>query len=351
MTEKKTVKRPKIKRAAGVGDSAIRKTAKKTAVKVSKKAIKPITERTLVSFDYAVKYMLRGKSDFVVLNGFLTELMGKKVEVKAILESENNKADSDSKTNRVDLKAQINGGEFVVFEIQFLQEYDFFGKVLFGVSNAVVEQISSGKQYDIKKVHSINIAYSNLNAKREYLFSGKFGGFQGVHYKDEKISFAQAGNSRSKKTVDIHPEYYLILPNMFDEKLRSRFDEWVYVLKNSAVRDDFKAAGIQEAKRKLDYLKMPPDKRKDYERYMENRRSADSVVLTAEGKGWQRGLRKGRKEGLQEGIQKGRQEAIVETVRKMHRAGFSIAQIVKGLGLSAQKVKDLLSVKKSIPKT
>jgi len=48
---------------------------------------------------------------------------------------------------------------------------------------------------------------------------------------------------------------------MFDEKLRGRFDEWVYILKNSKARADFKAAGIKEAKTKLDYLRMTPEKK------------------------------------------------------------------------------------------
>ena len=35
--------------------------------------------RTLVSFDYAVKYILRSKADMTILSGFLTELLGRKV--------------------------------------------------------------------------------------------------------------------------------------------------------------------------------------------------------------------------------------------------------------------------------
>ncbi|MDR2729051.1 MAG: Rpn family recombination-promoting nuclease/putative transposase, partial [Chitinispirillales bacterium] len=216
-------------------------------------------ERTIVSFDYAIKYLLRDKADFVILSGFLSELLGRKVEVTAILESESNKIDMAEKTNRIDLKAQINNGEIAVFEIQFLRAVDFFGKVLYGVSRAVVEQVSVSKLYDIKKVYSINIAYHNLGAAREYLFTGKFGGFRGVNFEDETIPFAQTRGlaPESGFMADIHPEYYLILPEMFDEHLRSRFDEWVYLLKNSAVRSDFAAAGIKEASVKLDFLNMP----------------------------------------------------------------------------------------------
>jgi len=306
-------------------------TKKKRAVNAAKKTSKKAGERTLVSFDYAVKYLLRGKSDYVILSGFLSELMGKTVKVTNILESESNKADRNDKVTRVDLKAQFNTGEIAVFEIQFLDQFDFFGKVLSGVCNAVKEQVEAGGVYNIKKVYSINIAYFDLKVKREYLFHGKFGGFQGVHYKDESVSFAQARTSYSKKVFDIHPEYYLILPNMFDEKMRGRFDEWIYILKNSKAREDFKAAGIKEAKVKLDYLHMSIEKKKEYDRFMENRGNAASVVLTAVGKG--------------------RNEERIKNIKNMYSAGAPVAQLVKGFKLPAEDIKHILGLKTTKKRT
>jgi hypothetical protein len=39
-------------------------------------------ERTLVSFDWAIKYLLKNKADYVILEGFLTTLLGKKIKIK-----------------------------------------------------------------------------------------------------------------------------------------------------------------------------------------------------------------------------------------------------------------------------
>jgi len=333
MPVKKTVKK---KRPATAAKAAAKPRAKKPA------------ERELVSFDFAVKYLLRGKRDFVVLNGFLSELLGKKVEVKSIEDAENIKDGKDDKTNRVDLKAQINGGEIVVFEILFLIEWDFFGKALFGVCSAIKDQVEAGDVYDIRKVYSVNIAYFNLKSKKEYLFSGKLNGFQGVHYKDEVIPFAQSRSQKSKKQFEIHPEYYLILPRMFDEKMRGRFDEWVYILKNSKARADFKAAGIKEAKTKLDYLRMTPEKKKQYVRFLELRRSARSALETAVGQGERRGERRGLRKGLEKGLQQGRQkgwdEASTKHVKSMYKTGFTVKQIAKGLELSETAVKRILGI-------
>jgi len=275
-------------------------------------------ERTIISFDYAIKNLLRDKANFDILEGFLSELLGRKVAVQAILESECNKDDPDGKTNRVDLKAQIDGGELAVFEIQFYQEIDFFGKVLYGVSRAVAEQVSVGGEYGIKKIYSINISYYNLGAQREYLFSGKFDGFRGVHFADETIAFAQAGDlAQGGAIVDIHPEYYLILPKMFDEQMRGRFDEWIYVLKKSAVRSDFTAKGLDAASAKLDLLKMKPDERRAYEKFLENRYSLDNVVRTA------------------------KIEERTEIAKNLKNMGIPAAQIAKAVGIDEENIETL----------
>ena len=88
-------------------------------------------ERTIISFDYAIKTVLRDKANFDVLSGFLTELLEKPVEVLEILESESNTESPLGKVNRTDLKAKISGDEIAVFEIQFLDQIDFMGKILF----------------------------------------------------------------------------------------------------------------------------------------------------------------------------------------------------------------------------
>ena len=47
-------------------------------------------ERTIISFDYAIKYLLRDKANFDILSGFLTELLKRQVSVQEILESQAN---------------------------------------------------------------------------------------------------------------------------------------------------------------------------------------------------------------------------------------------------------------------
>ena len=65
---------------------------------------------SLVRFDWAIKRLLRQKSNFVVLEGLLSTLLGENVIIVRILESEGNKEDSEDKFNRIDVLAGNHRG-------------------------------------------------------------------------------------------------------------------------------------------------------------------------------------------------------------------------------------------------
>jgi hypothetical protein len=44
----------------------------------------------LVRFDWAIKYLLRNKANFDILEGFLSELLKTSIRIERILESESN---------------------------------------------------------------------------------------------------------------------------------------------------------------------------------------------------------------------------------------------------------------------
>ena len=64
------------------------------------------TENRYVRFDWAVKRMLRDKANFAVLEGLITVLLGEKIVITELLESEGNQETGDAKFNRVDIKAK-----------------------------------------------------------------------------------------------------------------------------------------------------------------------------------------------------------------------------------------------------
>ena len=70
-----------------------------------------LTENKYIRFDWAVKRMLRDKANFAVLEGLITVLLGEKIIITELLESEGNQNSSDDKFNRVDIKAKNSKDE------------------------------------------------------------------------------------------------------------------------------------------------------------------------------------------------------------------------------------------------
>ena len=133
-----------------------------------------VTERKLVSFDWAVKKLLKSKANFGVLEGFLSELLFDDIKILEVLESESNKDSENDKYNRVDIKVKNAKGELIIIEVQFNDEYDFFHRLLYATSKTICEHLDRGKPYsEVVKVISINILYFDLGEGNDYIYKGK----------------------------------------------------------------------------------------------------------------------------------------------------------------------------------
>jgi predicted transposase/invertase (TIGR01784 family) len=300
-------------------------------------------KRTIISFDYAIKTVFRDKANFDILSGFLTELLERNVEVLEVVDSEGNPSGPAGKTNRLDVKAKFDDGEIAVFEFQYDEMKDFLGKAVFNASKAVVEQVPKGSRvFDFKKVYSINISYYNMGAEKEYVFRGRLDELTGIHY-NETMPFSQSlgANIPSRQ---IHPEYYLILPNMFGEQIKSKFDEWVYVLKTSTVKSEFTAAGIQQAGERLDTLKMTPEELAAYEAEQYATWRYNSTLHAAKENGKAEGLEKGEAIGLEKGKAEERAEANKSAIANALKAGYSIEIMTTITGLTQEQVMAIIKI-------
>ena len=131
-------------------------------------------DRTFISFDWALKRLLRDKANFGVLEGFVSTILDKPVKIHRLLESEGNQDSDDAKMNRVDLLAEDESGELLLVEVQGESEFAYFQRILFGASKLVTEYIDSGKNYEnVKKVYSINIVYFDLGQSKDFFYRGR----------------------------------------------------------------------------------------------------------------------------------------------------------------------------------
>ena len=222
----------------------------------------------LVRFDWFIKFMFRDKSDFEILEGFLSELLKEDITILEILESESNQAKKKDKYNRVDIMIKNSKDERIIVEVQNDDEYDYSQGILFGASKTIVENIGAGKPYEfVKKVISISVVYFEIGQGFDYIYHGSTQ-FRGIHLNDELIlSEVQQALFDKLKPQDLYPEYYLIKAGDFDEeKIKDTLDEWVYFLKTGYVKDGFKAKGLDKAKKKLAVAKMSARQRAIYGR-------------------------------------------------------------------------------------
>lgn len=130
----------------------------------------------IIRFDWAMKRLLRNKANFSVLEGLLTTLLGEKIIIQRLLESESNQENEYDKYNRVDMLAEDSKGELILIEVQNNSEYAYFQRMLFGTSKLVTEYINRGESYDkVRKVYSVNIVYFSLGAWQGFRLSWKDG--------------------------------------------------------------------------------------------------------------------------------------------------------------------------------
>ncbi len=240
-------------------------------------------ERTFISFDWAIKKILRHKENFKVLEGFLSELLGFDVTIENILESESNKQHEEDKYDRVDILVNSPKNELMLIEVQYDDEIDYFHRMIYGISKLITEYISEGQQYgEIKKAYSINIMYFRLGQGQDYVYEYE-GGFVGRKKKDTlNPTKAQKIKYQIDTVADIFPKYYIIRVGSFkEEKVTDTLDEWIYFLKKSEIKPNFTAKGMQEAQKVLRYENMNAEDQYAYKRHIENKRIEMGVTETA----------------------------------------------------------------------
>jgi predicted transposase/invertase (TIGR01784 family) len=301
-------------------------------------------QRKLISFDWALKKLLRNKANFDILEGFLSELLNDDIKILEILESEGNKEDQDDKYNRVDLKVKNAKDEIIITEVQYEREYDYLKRILYGTSKVITEHIDKREPYSkIVKVISVNIIYFDLGQGDDYVYKG-ITDFRGLHTNNQlQLSQREKGLYKKEKVSEIYPEYYFLKINQFNDVAKNTLDEWIYFLKNEDIKEDFKARGLKKAKAQLDIMKLSEKERLEYDRYIEilrHRRSIDQSNYDAGRlEGEEKGRKQGRKQGRKEGEEKGRKEGKLEMARVLKQDGVDIAIISKTSGISTEEIK------------
>jgi predicted transposase/invertase (TIGR01784 family) len=249
-------------------------------------------ERVLISFEYALKHLLRNKVNYDVVEGFLSELLKFDIKVRNIEENESNRKvahDDYYNYNRVDVLAEDTDGSLISIELQFDVEIDFVDRMLHKRGKVIAGHMRQDDNYpDIKKVYSINMIYFDLGKGTDYIYRGTTK-FKGLHTEDE----LQLSEQKQKMFAggyhgDIHPEYWILKITAFDDVVRDTLDEWIYFLRHNEIKDSFKAKGLARAKELLDIEKLTREEYGEYEYLQDVRSHKLSMMASARMARWEK---------------------------------------------------------------
>ena len=301
-----------------------------------------------IRFDWAMKRLLRDKANFAVLEGLITTLLGEKMTIQKLLESESNQDNEYDKYNRVDILAENADGELFIVEIQNNNEYAYFQRMLFGTSKLVTEYINRGEGYDkIRKIYSINIVYFSLGVGEDFVYHGKTE-FRGIHNNELlKLSPFQRQTFKVSEVSQLYPEYYILKVNDFDKWSKVPLEQWIYFLNTGEIPDEATAPGLPEARERLKLDKLSKAELASYYRHLDNVVILRDNIYTEREEGRLEGRAEGRLEGRAEGLLEGRAEGRAEgadeknkeNARRMKAMGLSVEVISQVTDLSEEEVR------------
>lgn len=288
-----------------------------------------MSDRTLISFDYAIKYLLKNKGDYDIVEGFISALLATEgyppVKITALLESESNKEDKSLKKSIADLIVEDRQGNKYIVEIDRSYTTLFLHKACFNSCRLIVDSISTNEDYNtIKKVYHINLLYFPFAKMQSPLYHGKtiFHEIDDKH--PQNLHLANMGGQMFD-AYNIFPEYFIISVPLFNDVVKREIDEWLYLIKYSEVKADFKSPYMKKVVDRLNILKMTPKEREIYHSFVNKSLKERDYIISAE--------EKGREEGKEE-------EKII-MAKALLVEGDSVEKIMRLTGLTKEQIKNL----------
>ncbi len=292
-----------------------------------------MSDKPLISFDYAIKYLLKNKGDYDIIEGFISALFASEgyppVKINALLESESNKESLELKKSIADLVVEDEAGNKYIVEIERAYTPNFMHKACFNSSRLVIDGIYGNQDYTaIKKVFHISLLYFTTKQMQKPIYHGKtiIHEVDTAHPVDVRI--ANQGLVMFD-TPNVFPEYFFISVPMFDDVINGEIDEWLYVMKHSDTKEGFKSPYMKKVEERLAVIKMTSSERSEYIYYQKESVHSQDVLTAA------------REKGLAEGEARG----VEKTALNMLKQKLDIELITTVTGLSSE---DILKLKNKL---
>ena len=291
--------------------------------------------------DFGFKKLFGTEFNKELLIDFLNQVLGDKEHIKDLtyLNLENLGNLERDRRAIFDVYCENEIGEKFIIELQNVNQAYFKDRSIYYATFPIQSQAPKGSewQYSLKTVYTICI----LN------FS-----FEDGNNTSQCVREVQLIDKKTNKVFyDKLMFIYLEMPrfNKAEDELVSRFDKWLYVIKNLNRLHDrpvkLQERVFQKLFKEAEIAKLKPKEMETYQEslkaYRDNQNTMEYAKSEARKEGLEEGLKEGLEEGLKEGIQQGEHIAKVETAKAMKQEGLSTKLISKVTGLSVQEIAKL----------
>ena len=205
-----------------------------------------------VRFDWAIKNILKFSYNYSILEGFISTILGQKIQVVNIFREASRLEEEYGNSFRLTILAQNGSEELILVELQNQNSIAYYDKALLGTSKFIADctHMNSFTSY-IHHIYSINIVYFPLGHNKDWLYYGK-DSIRGVH-NNELFNFAPFMKQEFDILSDscLYPEFYVLYVPDFEQTSNNPLEQWAYYLKTGEVPVDANAMGLQEVRKQL----------------------------------------------------------------------------------------------------
>ena len=290
--------------------------------------------------DYGFKRLFGEEPNKDLLLDFLNELLkAEQGQIKDLtyLKTEQLGTLADDRKAIFDIYCENEKGEKFIVELQKAKQDFFKDRTVYYSTFPIREQAKRADwNFELKAVYTIAILdfvfESDKKEPEKYRYDVKLQDVETNKVFYDKLTFIYLEMPKFNKTI---------------EQLETRFDKWLYVLRNlnrlDRIPDKLRESIFDKLFETAEIARFTPQQVQYYEDSLKTYRDLKNSLDTAK----REGHKEGRVEGIQEGIEKGLEKGKIEFVKYLLQQGnLTISEIASTAGVTetfVEKVKKIMN--------
>ena len=292
--------------------------------------------------DYGFKKLFGEEPNKDLLLDFLNELLKEeqgRITSLTYLKNEHLGTTELDRKAIFDLYCENERGEKFIVELQKTKQKFFKDRTLYYSTFPIREQAKQAEWiYELKAVYTIAILDFVFDEGKsqpdKFRYDVKLTDIETQKIFYDKLTFIYLEMPKFNKTLD---------------ELESRFDKWLYVIRNlnrlDRVPDKLREQIFEKLFEAAEIARFTPDQVRSYEDslkyYRDIKASLDTKFEEGMQKGIEEGMQKGIEKGIEEGMQKGIEKGIEKVAVNALNKGLSVEDIIDLTGLTKEQILSL----------